>query len=224
MLCPDCGGVIGIEPGEGQMRCMCKDASAPAAHVPASEASVKASKLFARIPSIADEDEEDMSGLTSDSGDTQVTSSSSVIPPKICCQCGVDVNGKKRAKDSRGYWCYECYKEDLRKERAAKKGDNRPKGRCNHCGRMVPVDSLITRSGLAMCAKCRLEEEESGRKRYKPVGTTSYSASEKRSLMLSFLGIVVLGTIILLAHFHVLPTLNFIHFGTTQSNNSVTAK
>ena len=109
--------------------------------------------------------------------DTEVA----VAPPpaaKVCVNCGKDVTGQKRAKDSRGYWCYECHKEDMRKE----KGADKPRVRCPDCGRGVPADSLINFDGIPICQKCRAERSEMAKekRRFRPsVGTKHYDLQEK---------------------------------------------
>ena len=84
LICPDCGGIIGGDENDSRPKCQC-----------ASE-------------------------LTMD--DTEVeplplapAAEEPVAPPKpkkICWKCGKDVTHAKRAKDDKGYWCYDCHKAD----------------------------------------------------------------------------------------------------------------
>lgn len=133
--CPDCGGIIGGDPNGVRPACQCElnltmdDTQVEAQPAPAAEAA------------------------EGGSGPAVATKSP---PPgaKICCQCGKDVTHARRAKDARGYWCYECHRNDLRRERAAK-----PRTRCPECGRLVPAESIATLHGNPMCAKCRVDQE-----------------------------------------------------------------
>jgi hypothetical protein len=81
LICPDCGGVIGAEPGSGRTPCRCfeKRQTTAVAPVPAPTEPL--------VPSGPE---------PSSSGE------------KICRSCGKNLKGHRRLKDSRGYICVKC--------------------------------------------------------------------------------------------------------------------
>jgi hypothetical protein len=122
-----------------------------------------------------------------------------VTPAKICCQCGTDLTGQKRLKDSRGYWCVACHKIDQEA--------NKPKGeRCAQCSRIVPESALEDRDGIRICVRCRHEIDEAAKtkRKFSPVHTSAHTEEEKRGMyiMLGIAGVLVL--IILLHKLHIL--------------------
>lgn len=67
---------------------------------------------------------------------------------KKCCQCGKDLRGHRRFKDSVGYWCKDCHRVD-------KARNTIPEGRCPDCGRMRPLDKLYQQDdGSQVCSAC----------------------------------------------------------------------
>jgi hypothetical protein len=98
VICPDCGGVIGGDPNGPRPVCQCgMNLTMDDTEVEAQPPPPPASSSAPAAVSVAGEEKK-----------------------KICCVCGKDVTHAKRARDARGYWCYECHRADLRKERAAK--------------------------------------------------------------------------------------------------------
>jgi hypothetical protein len=132
VICPDCGGLIGGDPSDPRRPCQCSV-----------NLSMDDTEVDAQPPSAPASDD----------------SKPSAAPPKgakICCQCGKDVTNQKRAKDARGYWCYECHRNDQRRERAGQK----PRARCPQCGRLVPAESITSYHGITLCTKCLREQDE----------------------------------------------------------------
>jgi ribosomal protein L34E len=133
-------------------------------------------------------------------GDTSVMGKA-VSDVKVCWKCGKDVTGLKRARDSNGYWCYDCHKAD--------KAKNAPQGvRCAECGRKVAETALIDFEGMLICTKCRDDHAELARHKKKfraKVGDSAYQAHDRKRLflMLGFVGVLVL--IIVLRHLKLLP-------------------
>ena len=78
LICPDCGGVIGGEPGQGRRVCDCF-------------AERKSVALEPR-PTVQPEFAEDPSSTGE----------------KVCRTCGKNLKGHRRFKDSRGYQCAQC--------------------------------------------------------------------------------------------------------------------
>src|SRR5580704_6267025 len=95
---------------------------------------------------------------------------------KICALCGKDVTGHRRVKDSRGYICYECAKDEQRRER----GDRVP---CPVCGRPVKESALMEYDTIKMCPQCHAEKVAMAKQQLKRIGVAgAYSREEKRRL------------------------------------------
>jgi hypothetical protein len=138
------------------------------------------------------------------SGGASTTAVKAAPPPgaKICCVCGKDVTNAKRAKDARGYWCYDCHKKDKEAERA-----KNPRARCPQCGRLVPADSITTYHGITLCAKCRIEQEDlpnHQKLKYRPKLGEKEEAAAKQKKLVIVLGVImgVLLIIVLLGKLH----------------------
>jgi endogenous inhibitor of DNA gyrase (YacG/DUF329 family) len=139
LICPDCGGVIGGDESDTRPKCSCQidldltmdDTEVEAPVVDAGSAPAEGAAAAEAKPAAPK-------------------------PVKLCCMCGKDVTHEKRARDTRGYWCWECHRADLRRER----GREKPRTRCPQCGRLVPADSITTYHGETMCTKCRIEQDE----------------------------------------------------------------
>ncbi len=120
LICPDCGGVIGATRAtEHGKPCTC----------------------FSRSNSTAD---------TVDEPELQVdygAGSERGGPEKRCCQCGKDVRGHTRFKDSLGYWCKDCHKADKKRSTATET-------RCPDCGRMKPIDKMQLVKDQYVCQTC----------------------------------------------------------------------
>src|ERR1700733_2039653 len=95
LICPECGGIIGGDGGGDRPACQCESSlTMDDTEVEAQPAPASALADAAPAPP---------------------------VQKKICCKCGKDVTHLKRAKDVRGYWCWECHRNDLRNERAGQK-------------------------------------------------------------------------------------------------------
>jgi hypothetical protein len=170
LICPDCGGIIGGNSEDPGRACTC----------------------WSNKPA--------MNGLESgsqSSGDTVIEKAAPQA--KICCQCGKELDGKKRLRDSRGYWCYACHKLDQEA--------NKPKGeKCADCGRKVAAAALSDFEGRRICGSCRNDRKELAvaQRRRDGIDTKGYDQLDKRRLFW-MLGIVaVLLTIIILKHFNII--------------------
>src|SRR5262245_41388116 len=107
---------------------------------------------------------------------------------KICVNCGKDLAGHRRFKDSRGYWCPACMEED------EKKGESQGTP-CEKCGRKVPEKSLSSVDGVRMCVRCVREQRElraPGNKKFRAVNVRSYKEHEKRKMLIMGIVLVVL--------------------------------
>jgi hypothetical protein len=171
LTCPECGGIIGASEESSGRACRCL-ANNPAAGISNGEPS---------------------------SGDTVVESS--IPATKVCCQCGKDLTGKKRLRDSRGYWCVDCHKAD--------KAANAPKGeKCDDCGRIVAPTALSEFEGRRICGICRNDQAEAARekRRLSPVKTDAYQKLDRRRLIVMFGVFIVLLIIIILRQLHLIGT------------------
>lgn len=115
---------------------------------------------------------------------------------KICCQCGKDVSGHTRFKDSRGYWCKDCHKEDM-----AAMGEVK----CDSCGRSFALERLIDIDGHKYCATCDKERQKKMMANLRrQAKKASYWQAELKGVQTLMIVAVALIVIILLAWFKVL--------------------
>jgi hypothetical protein len=171
LICPDCGGIIGSDGSDPGRACTCISNSTSAT-------------VLGTEPDA--------------SGDTFVEKTETP-KAKVCCQCGKDLSGHRRLRDSRGYWCYACHKLD--------KEANKPKGTaCADCGRVVPDAALSDYEGQLICGTCRerQKQEAKERRRLSPVKTTAHDVAAKKNLYVMLGVVAVLLIIILLRTFHVI--------------------
>ncbi|MGD0542176.1 MAG: hypothetical protein ABSB33_11710 [Tepidisphaeraceae bacterium] len=150
LICPECGGVLGSESSEQGHPCTCFTNKSTG--------------------------NTDFGADGQSSGDTFVEKA--VVAAKVCCQCGKDLTGKKRLRDSRGYWCPECHKID--------KAAHAPKGvKCADCGRIVNEAGLHDYEGRRICGSCRseLKKLKKEQRRLSPVKTNAYQQQDKRALL-----------------------------------------
>lgn len=116
-----------------------------------------------------------------------------VVRPRVCCKCGKDLAGKKRYRDSVGYWCEAChYAGNLEK-----KTNHVP---CDQCGRYVEPDKLTPYENIRICSRCLRERQSQSRKIRRPVVLGSeHRAQERRRLVNLVLLAGLLALIIILA-------------------------
>lgn len=174
MICPECGGLVGASEVTDQGRpCQCY----------AGPSGSRQSTL----PDIRI-GEEDISGKTE-------------TDRKICCACGKDVTHAKRARDSLGYWCYDCHKADRKK--------NQPVGvKCEQCGKVVKESSLQEFGSKRMCHTCykfHTEEAARARKFRARAPTKAYDQDEKRRLIMLCGLLVLLAVIAVILHILHIP-------------------
>jgi DNA-directed RNA polymerase subunit RPC12/RpoP len=131
-----------------------------------------------------------------------VNSGTQVMPAqtaqKVCCMCGKDLAGKKRFKDSRGYWCPECSEEDAR----SKEDKGTP---CEHCGRKVPEQSMTSVDGKMLCVRCVREQRElraPGNKKFRAVNDRAFKEHEKKKMLIMGGILVVLLVLMIYAFMH----------------------
>jgi DNA-directed RNA polymerase subunit RPC12/RpoP len=125
-----------------------------------------------------------------------------VAKAKVCCRCGTDLTGKKRLRDSLGYWCVECHRAD--------QAANAPKGvRCADCGRIVPETALTDYDGIRICGKCLGDRKEIGRRERKfgKVDDRVYKEADRKRVIMFAVIFAILLLIIILQKLHVLKSL-----------------
>jgi hypothetical protein len=111
------------------------------------------------------------------------------------------LTGKKRLRDSRGYWCYACHKLDQEA--------NKPKGeRCADCGRIVAAAALSEFEGRRVCGACRAEGKDLARerRRFSPVKTGAHDQLAKLRTYWLFGILAILVVIIILRQLKVIGT------------------
>jgi hypothetical protein len=113
---------------------------------------------------------------------------------KICIICGKDCAGHRRVKDSRGYLCYRCARDEMKQERAGTVP-------CAECGRRVKEAGLITYGGIRICRKCHEDHRQAQKKVVKKVATHHFEIHEKQRLIIVAIIFVVLGLIVLWRQF-----------------------
>ena len=172
MLCPDCGGVVGAtETTDAGAPCRCF------AHLSASHNST-------------------LMGDTVDGESTTDSPASAVA--KICIVCGKDVAGHRRVKDSRGYTCYDCAKEEIKKER----GD---RVRCRSCGHLVKESTLENYEGTKICMNCMAERKKLQKEQVKRIGVMAARSSVESYRTLIIAGVAGLLLLLIILHsLHVL--------------------
>jgi hypothetical protein len=167
LICPECGGIIGgvgVD-ANGRGPCTC----------------------FSDSPDSLEEKDGTVSLPSPQTANERTTSS---MPEKVCIVCGKNLSGHRRVKDSRGYMCYQCAKNEIEQEQAG----TIP---CAECGRRVKEKALISYLGIKICRRCYEDHKESKRKMVKVVATKQYEIHEKRSLIILAIIVAILGLIVL---------------------------
>lgn len=117
---------------------------------------------------------------------------------KVCCQCGKDLEGKKRFKDSLGYWCEACHYTEKKQETAG----HVP---CDSCGRYIAPAKLNEYENLKICTRCLRERKDALKKVRRPVAFGSeHREYERKRLMVLLAVAAVLLVIIILSSLRVL--------------------
>ena len=178
ILCPDCGGVIGSQPGEGQYACKCfqDDFSAVTRAKDASDTDrLSSSEVGISHSESSDADPAAPNGTTIGQ-ELQ----------KFCVLCGMNVTHKPRTKDSRGYVCYACAKEEQRRER----GDSIV---CDGCSRRMRPQAIESYEGKKLCPTCFKEAINQRRGKFDTVSSRHHTEAERNRVkgMLIILGIIL---------------------------------
>lgn len=122
LICPDCGGVVGEVTNEHDTPCTCLSSGS------------------------SDNDAYRQAARSGQTDDAPVAGESA----KTCRICGKDVTGQKRYKDTLGYWCIDCHKDEKKQRTAGQ-------ARCTSCGRMFPREKLLETELDRLCSTCNKE-------------------------------------------------------------------
>lgn len=165
LICPDCGGIIGaVETTDEGHPCEC---------------------FGGTDHSLSDTDRIDSPVSASE------RAAAAAPVSKICFSCGADTTGHRRIKDSRGYQCYACAKEERRRE----VGDT---VKCPECGRRGRQGTLREYDGRRICTRCVAHRRELKRKSARKLATKTYERHEKSQLKWLLLVLAVIGSIVAL--------------------------
>ncbi len=163
VVCPVCGGLI-YSPDEDAMRlkpCTCTAVAAPADR---SAAGAKRAPVASRIDDFHEPIVPETRPNPSVKSPAWIASTSvgdEPQSPKVCCNCGADVTGRKRMKDSQGrYWCYACGKKDEQSRQSVSATVKPSQGECTLCHTQVSVQDLISYDGQFICPRCHREQKE----------------------------------------------------------------
>jgi len=111
---------------------------------------------------------------------------------KTCCQCGKDLRGHRRFKDSIGYWCKDCHRVDKARHTVAE-------ARCPDCGRMRPLDKLYqTENGTQVCKQCMNDRSEKAKKYATKIAIESEVKGGERMKVYVMVGVVVVRVLVVL--------------------------
>jgi hypothetical protein len=187
LICPDCGGIIGAtEVTDEGKPCSCfAVARKPAAQVVDALAPENAAANGAadfNSPALADESAGSFangasaidSSANASSGSFASTPAPAVV--KVCAVCGVEVSGKPRVRDSRGYLCLACHKAEVAAEKSGVK--------CDGCNRRVAESALSEVEGRMLCTFCRTERAQAAERdrKFGTVKTSNYKEADKSQI------------------------------------------
>ena len=114
---------------------------------------------------------------------------------KVCCNCGKDLTGHRRFKDSVGYWCKDCHRTDKARHKAMET-------KCPDCGRLIPINALQQYQDRRICFNCYKEAMVRDRREYsKQVSQREHTKHEKTRLLILAAVALVLIVIILVGKF-----------------------
>jgi DNA-directed RNA polymerase subunit RPC12/RpoP len=106
---------------------------------------------------------------------------------KVCRVCGKNLTGHKRVKDSQGYWCMDCVKEDEKKLHGGRI-------RCKVCGHLTKEENLLPYEGTKMCPRCRQERQDIKKQEIKRMG---FKAARTRAEVQQIYGLAIIVLILL---------------------------
>ncbi len=189
ITCPNCGGLIFSDDASAMelSPCTCTGANQPVEE-PAAKQSVAAAAMAS----------------TRSTPPARPSSKSSSDSPKVCCNCGNDVSGRKRLKDSRGrYWCPTCAKKD---ERRKKVRQEQTKTACTSCGTEVEVQNMLAYDGQFVCPKCYRDKKDAEKAADARISriNNAYKGTETKRMWPYYVVLGILAAIILARKLHLI--------------------
>jgi formylmethanofuran dehydrogenase subunit E len=106
---------------------------------------------------------------------------------KVCVQCGRDVTGAQRMRDSQGkYWCIACGEADQRKRKGSEGVT------CAGCSKTFPASAITTVNLLPYCGKCAKKRKSASRESLFSRFSSSSDQIDKKRLvmMLAFMAVL----------------------------------
>lgn len=211
LVCPDCGGFIGLEPGDLRQACRCFTPAAKIAPPPAVALRPAIARLMAQsahagqnnAAPAADQTSADEPvkqspapiALDGDSGTASAEdsgagmgpdASAGPLPEKACRTCGKDLAGHRRIKDSLGYLCRECAKAEAPPEDP----DRRP---CPECERKIKPGGFVPYNGAMICRRCFADHMELDKYKKAAPSAAGFVRQEKQKLgrLLALAGVLL---------------------------------
>jgi DNA-directed RNA polymerase subunit RPC12/RpoP len=99
---------------------------------------------------------------------------------KLCRDCGKDLVGHRRLKDSKGYICVACAKAE---EEAAAAG----LVRCGECSKQLKPEGLVDYHGTMICKKCYMDHQELSKFKAPPPNLNAHMEEQKRSMKITLI-------------------------------------
>ena len=204
MTCPDCGGIVGATETTDAgppCRCFADHASPMSASMSGTLTGTMAGRFGlgtdANVADPLDPSNATASDLLSASPPPP---SEPAVVVKVCRACGTDVAGHRRYKDSLGYLCEPCKREEEKRE-------NQGRVRCRVCGKLVKEENLTAYEGTKMCPTCHEERLTVRKTEIKRMGFRgARTRDELRQIYITLAAAGVLVLIILVGalykHFH----------------------
>lgn len=174
LICPECGGVIGELTRDTDTPCTCLR-GARTDNDAYRQAAAAAPGHDAAPRDAAPTDDAPEAGESA----------------KVCRICGKSVTGKKRYKDTLGYWCVDCHKKEKKQRTAGQE-------RCTGCGRMFPRERLLDSGADVLCRTCNRDRIAKQREMIRSAEKGHIHTTHEKRQLLILLGIVVLLVLIIL--------------------------
>ena len=122
------------------------------------------------------------------------TAAAAATGGKVCCVCGMNLEGKPRRKDKEGkYWCNECADYDSAQKRLTSGTV------CSDCGRSFGKSMITEVEGRPVCRTCAIDREmqakETKRRLANPTRYRNPDSQKRKKLIV----IAVVAVLVLIA-------------------------
>ena len=169
LTCPECGGQIGGGGGNGAKPCRC----------------FTEKPKRRRAPMQDDPDPDDMVPLA------PVDGVAAPVSGKPCRVCGVDLTGRTRMKDDRGYICKPCSDAEF----AAEADAERDAMQCPECLRKLKPEAFVEYRGSLICKRCRADHMDTDKLKVGKVELKKHAEVERQQVKIYA---IVAGALLLL--------------------------